>query len=139
MSIFVCKLFNQIHNIDVHSSVKIHRRRHTEESSIGHRNFEVLCSRRHVDQVLYVIAVHDLLLLFLPPEDVVLPEKPKLKVMNKVPNLKKVKKEMKKLRDIQGPAQAANTFTSGQYAIVVSSVILCKHCCLIKADSCLKN
>ncbi|XP_062865894.1 39S ribosomal protein L16, mitochondrial [Trichomycterus rosablanca] len=56
----------------------------------------------------------------LPPDfrDVVLPEKPKLKFLNKVPNLKKAKKEMKKLRDIQGPAKAANTFTSGQYGIV---------------------
>ncbi|XP_030269948.1 large ribosomal subunit protein uL16m [Sparus aurata] len=56
----------------------------------------------------------------IPPDfsGVVLPEKPKLKVMNKVPNLKKAKKEMKKLRDIQGPATSANTFTTGQYAIV---------------------
>lgn len=56
----------------------------------------------------------------IPPDysDVVLPEKPKLKFMNKIPNFKKVKKEMKKLRDIQGPAMAANTFTTGQYAIV---------------------
>lgn len=56
----------------------------------------------------------------IPPDysDVVLPEKPKLKFMNKVPNFKKAKKEMKKLRDIQGPAKAANTFTTGQYAIV---------------------
>ncbi|XP_020491562.1 39S ribosomal protein L16, mitochondrial [Labrus bergylta] len=56
----------------------------------------------------------------IPPDfsDVVLPEKPKLKFVNKVPNLKKAKKEMKKLRDIQGPARAANTFTTGQYAIV---------------------
>ncbi|KAK9542900.1 hypothetical protein VZT92_000723 [Zoarces viviparus] len=55
-----------------------------------------------------------------PPDysDVVLPEKPKLKFMNKVPNFKKAKKEMKNLRDIQGPARAANTFTTGQYAIV---------------------
>lgn len=52
-----------------------------------------------------------------------LPEKPKLKFVNKVPNLKKAKKEMKKLRDIQGPAKAANTFTTGQYAIVVSAFI----------------
>ncbi|XP_037104124.1 39S ribosomal protein L16, mitochondrial [Syngnathus acus] len=56
----------------------------------------------------------------IPPDysDVVLPEKPKLKFLNKVPNLKKAKKEMKKLRDIRGPAQTANTFTTGQYAIV---------------------
>ncbi|KAF6725413.1 39S ribosomal protein L16, mitochondrial [Oryzias melastigma] len=56
----------------------------------------------------------------IPPDytNVVLPARPKLKFLNKVPNLKKAKKEMKKLRDIQGPAKAANTFTVGQYAIV---------------------
>lgn len=58
-------------------------------------------------------------------EDVILPEKPKLKFMNKVPNLKKAKKERKRLWDIQGPAKTANTFTTGKYAIVVSPVILC--------------
>ncbi|KAG5833429.1 39S ribosomal protein L16, mitochondrial [Anguilla anguilla] len=56
----------------------------------------------------------------LPPDysDVVLPERPKLKFMNKVPNLKKIKKEMKCLRDIRGPAQKGTTFTTGQYGIV---------------------
>ncbi|XP_062302890.1 39S ribosomal protein L16, mitochondrial [Osmerus eperlanus] len=56
----------------------------------------------------------------IPPDysDVVLPERPKLKFMNKVPNLKKAKKEMKKLRDIQGPTKGASTFSKGQYAIV---------------------
>ncbi|XP_028999268.1 39S ribosomal protein L16, mitochondrial isoform X2 [Betta splendens] len=56
----------------------------------------------------------------IPPDysDVVIPEKPKLKFLDKVPTLKKVKKEMKKLRDIQGPAKAANSFTTGQYAVV---------------------
>ncbi|KAI3377544.1 hypothetical protein L3Q82_008720, partial [Scortum barcoo] len=56
----------------------------------------------------------------IPPDysDVVLPKKPKLKFVNKVPNLKQVKKEPKKLRDIQGPARTANTFSRGQYAIV---------------------
>ncbi|XP_003969716.1 large ribosomal subunit protein uL16m [Takifugu rubripes] len=55
-----------------------------------------------------------------PPDysDVILPEKPKLKFMNKVPNLKKAKKERKRLWDIQGPARTANTFTTGKYAIV---------------------
>lgn len=53
-------------------------------------------------------------------EDVVLPERPKLKFLEKVPNFKKAKKEMKKLRDIQGPARGATSFTTGQYAIVVS-------------------
>lgn len=56
----------------------------------------------------------------IPPDfsDVVLPERPKLKFLNKVPNFKKAKKEMKRLRDIQGPAKAANTFTKGQFGIV---------------------
>lgn len=56
----------------------------------------------------------------IPPDysDAFLPEKPKLKFLNKVPNFKKAKKEMKRLRDIQGPAKTANTFTTGQYAIV---------------------
>lgn len=56
----------------------------------------------------------------IPPDysDVVLPEKPKLKFLNKVPNFKKPKKEMKRLRDIQGPSRGANTFTTGQYGIV---------------------
>lgn len=67
-----------------------------------------------------------LLLSCLPLKDVVLPERSKLKFMNKVPNLKKAKKEMKKLRDIQGPAKTANSFTTGQYAIVVSAFLFCK-------------
>ncbi|KAL7852745.1 hypothetical protein SRHO_G00185300 [Serrasalmus rhombeus] len=56
----------------------------------------------------------------LPPDysDVVLPDKPKLKFLNKVPNLKKAKKEMKRLCDIQGPTKGASTFTTGQYAVV---------------------
>lgn len=55
-----------------------------------------------------------------PPDysDVVLPDRVKLKFLNKVPNLKKSKREAKRLWDIQGPAKAANTFTKGQYAIV---------------------
>uniref|UniRef100_A0A1A8FR22 Large ribosomal subunit protein uL16m n=1 Tax=Nothobranchius korthausae TaxID=1143690 RepID=A0A1A8FR22_9TELE len=50
--------------------------------------------------------------------DVFMPLKPKLKFLDKVPNLIKAKKEMKKLRDIQGPTKTANTFVKGQYAIV---------------------
>lgn len=55
-----------------------------------------------------------------PPDfsDVVLPDKPKLKFLDKIPNLKQGKKEMKKLRDIQGPAKSDNTFSDGQYGIV---------------------
>lgn len=77
--------------------------------------------------MLYVNVVRNSSLLFFTSEDVVLPAKPKLKFLNKVPNLKKAKKEMKKLRDIRGPAKAANTFTTGRYAIVVSAFIFCKH------------
>ncbi|KAM6979477.1 large ribosomal subunit protein uL16m [Aplochiton taeniatus] len=56
----------------------------------------------------------------MPPDysDMVMLDRPKLKFLNKVPNFKKAKKEMKKLRDIQGPSKGANTFTKGQYAIV---------------------
>lgn len=56
----------------------------------------------------------------IPPDfsDAFLPEKPKLKFLNKVPNFKKAKKEMKRLRDIQGPAKTATTFNHGQYGIV---------------------
>lgn len=55
-----------------------------------------------------------------PPDysGVVLPEKRKLKFFDKVPNLKKVKKERKKLEDIQGPTKTADSFNSGQYGIV---------------------
>ena len=60
---------------------------------------------------------HDPFLL--PHLDVVLPERPKLKFMTQVPNLKKAKEGMKKLRDIQGPTKGGSTFSKGQYAIVV--------------------
>ncbi|XP_029283775.1 large ribosomal subunit protein uL16m [Cottoperca gobio] len=71
--------------------------------------------RSHLKVLAAGLKTHDI-----PPDhsDVVLPGKRKLKVVNKVPNLKNHKKEMKKLRDIQGPAVKANTFTKGQYAIV---------------------
>ncbi|NP_001007765.2 large ribosomal subunit protein uL16m [Danio rerio] len=56
----------------------------------------------------------------IPPDfsDVELPEKPKLKFMEKVPNLKQAKKEMKRLRDIQGPSRTATKFSQGQYGIL---------------------
>ncbi|XP_037545956.1 39S ribosomal protein L16, mitochondrial [Nematolebias whitei] len=56
----------------------------------------------------------------IPPNfsDVVLPEKPKLKFLEKVPNLKKAKKEPRKLRDIQGPSKAATSFLNGQFGIL---------------------
>lgn len=55
-----------------------------------------------------------------PPDysDVVLPKRVKLKFLNKVPNLKKAKKEPKKLWDIRGPAQSATNFTVGNYGIL---------------------
>uniref|UniRef100_V9LA05 Large ribosomal subunit protein uL16m n=1 Tax=Callorhinchus milii TaxID=7868 RepID=V9LA05_CALMI len=55
-----------------------------------------------------------------PPSynDVIIPEKPKLKFINKVPNYKKPKKWMKRLCDIRGPALRAVTITRGQYGIV---------------------
>jgi len=56
----------------------------------------------------------------IPPDfsDVVLPPRPKLKFLDKIPKLKKAKKEGKRLSDIQGPANAGNDFTTGEYAIV---------------------
>lgn len=51
----------------------------------------------------------------------VIPERTKLKFMDKVPTLKKVRREMKRLKDIVGPEQRENSFTSGQYGIVVGS------------------
>ncbi|XP_067833603.1 large ribosomal subunit protein uL16m-like [Heptranchias perlo] len=55
-----------------------------------------------------------------PPSynDVVIPEKPKLKFINKVPNYKKPRRWMKRLGDIRGPATRANTIAWGQYGIV---------------------
>lgn len=78
--------------------------------------------------------VDNLFFLSLAHIDIVLPDKPKLKFVNKVPNLKKVKKEMKKLRDIQGPARAANTFTTGQYAVVVGIFIFPINHCPLKSS-----
>ncbi|XP_047436467.1 39S ribosomal protein L16, mitochondrial [Mugil cephalus] len=56
----------------------------------------------------------------IPPDysDVVLPEKPKLKFMNKAPNFKNPKKMFRRLRDIQGPTKGGQNFTTGQYGIV---------------------
>ncbi|KAI4830636.1 large ribosomal subunit protein uL16m [Pseudochaenichthys georgianus] len=56
----------------------------------------------------------------IPPDhsDVVLPDRRKLKFVNKMPNFKNAKKEMKNLKDIQGPATTANAFTKGEFAIV---------------------
>ncbi|XP_006011708.1 39S ribosomal protein L16, mitochondrial [Latimeria chalumnae] len=56
-----------------------------------------------------------------PPPDyseVTLPERPKLKFLEKVPNLLKPRKETKNLSDIRGPSSVATTFSEGQYGIV---------------------
>ncbi|KPP72932.1 39S ribosomal protein L16, mitochondrial-like [Scleropages formosus] len=55
-----------------------------------------------------------------PPDysGVVMPERTKLKFMDKVPTLKKVRREMKRLKDISGPERKLNTFTTGHYGIV---------------------
>lgn len=63
--------------------------------------------------------VHNSSLVF-SSKDVVLPDRRKLKFVNKMPNFKNAKKEMKNLKDIQGPATTANAFTKGEFAIVVS-------------------
>uniref|UniRef100_A0A8U7M6B5 Large ribosomal subunit protein uL16m n=1 Tax=Corvus moneduloides TaxID=1196302 RepID=A0A8U7M6B5_CORMO len=46
------------------------------------------------------------------------PEKPKLKFMDKVPAVPKVRREPRRLRDIRGPSQVATDFTQGQYGIL---------------------
>jgi len=49
--------------------------------------------------------------------DVELPERPKLPVIQRAPG-REVKKEPKRLRDIQGPTKTGNTFIKGQYGIL---------------------
>ncbi|KAM9860669.1 large ribosomal subunit protein uL16m [Aulostomus maculatus] len=55
-----------------------------------------------------------------PPDhsDVVIPKKTKLKPYQKVPNLVKAKKEMKRLREIRGSRKEPPKFTKGQFAIM---------------------
>ncbi|XP_054027800.1 39S ribosomal protein L16, mitochondrial [Dryobates pubescens] len=55
-----------------------------------------------------------------PPDysGIVIPEKPKLKFMDKVPQVPKVKREPRNLRDIRGPSREATDFTQGQYGIL---------------------
>lgn len=60
----------------------------------------------------------------------VLPEKPKLKLLNKGPNVQKPIKEPRKLRDIQGPTKAGNSFRDGQFGIVVSGFNTYWKCCV---------
>ncbi|NXV05811.1 RM16 protein, partial [Cettia cetti] len=58
--------------------------------------------------------------LALPPDysGISIPEKPKLKFMDKVPAVPKVQREPRRLRDIRGPSQVATDFTQGQYGIL---------------------
>ncbi|CAM5119223.1 unnamed protein product [Eretmochelys imbricata] len=55
------------------------------------------------------------------PQDytnVSIPDRPKLKFMDKVPSVPKVRREFKNLRDIRGPSTEATEFTQGQYGIL---------------------
>ncbi|KAM4703942.1 large ribosomal subunit protein uL16m [Rhinophrynus dorsalis] len=56
----------------------------------------------------------------IPPDysGVNMKDRPKLKFVNKVPDLVKVKKEPKNLKDIRGPAQDGREFQEGEYGIV---------------------
>ncbi|XP_030416841.1 39S ribosomal protein L16, mitochondrial isoform X1 [Gopherus evgoodei] len=47
-----------------------------------------------------------------------IPDRPKLKFMDKVPSVPKVRREFKNLRDIRGPSTEATEFTQGQYGIL---------------------
>ncbi|XP_069484998.1 large ribosomal subunit protein uL16m [Ambystoma mexicanum] len=49
---------------------------------------------------------------------ITLPERQKLKFLDKAPNVQKVVKEMKNLNDIRGPYSKVETFTEGQYGIL---------------------
>ncbi|XP_038036008.2 large ribosomal subunit protein uL16m [Anas platyrhynchos] len=56
----------------------------------------------------------------IPPDysGVTLPERPKLKFMEKVPAVPKVRREPRRLRDIRGPSREATELTQGQYGIL---------------------
>ncbi|XP_065492316.1 large ribosomal subunit protein uL16m [Caloenas nicobarica] len=58
--------------------------------------------------------------LVIPPDysGVTIPERTKLKFMDKVPAVPKVKREPRQLRDIRGPSREATEFTQGQYGIL---------------------
>uniref|UniRef100_A0A8C5QDI4 Large ribosomal subunit protein uL16m n=1 Tax=Leptobrachium leishanense TaxID=445787 RepID=A0A8C5QDI4_9ANUR len=57
----------------------------------------------------------------LPLLGVGLKDRPKLKFVNKAPDLVQVKKEPKNLRDIRGPATEGREFVDGNYGIVALS------------------
>lgn len=52
--------------------------------------------------------------------DVSIPEKPKLRFVERVPLVPKVRREPKNLSDIRGPSTEATEFTEGNFAILVS-------------------
>lgn len=52
--------------------------------------------------------------------DVSIPEKPKLRFVERVPLVPKVRRERKNLTDIRGPSTEATEFTEGSFAILVS-------------------
>ncbi|OXB52576.1 UNVERIFIED_CONTAM: hypothetical protein H355_005373 [Colinus virginianus] len=56
----------------------------------------------------------------LPPDysGVAIPERPKLKFMEKVPAVPKARREPRQLRDIRGPSRVATEFTQGQFGIL---------------------
>ncbi|XP_042640658.1 LOW QUALITY PROTEIN: 39S ribosomal protein L16, mitochondrial [Tyto alba] len=56
----------------------------------------------------------------MPPDysDITFPEKTKLRFMEKVPAVPKVRREPRRLRDIRGPSRQATDFTEGQYGIL---------------------
>ncbi|KAJ7427710.1 39S ribosomal protein L16, mitochondrial [Pitangus sulphuratus] len=58
--------------------------------------------------------------LVLPPDysGITFPEKPKLKFLEKVPAVPKVRREPRRLRDIRGPSREATDFIQGQYGIL---------------------
>lgn len=51
-----------------------------------------------------------------------IPERPKLKFVERMPLVPKVRREPKNLRDIRGPSTEGTEFTDGNFAILVSSV-----------------
>ncbi|XP_062489932.1 large ribosomal subunit protein uL16m, partial [Pezoporus occidentalis] len=53
-----------------------------------------------------------------PPPGIVIPEKPKLKFMEKAPAVPKVRREPRRLRDIRGPSRVATDFIEGQFGIL---------------------
>ncbi|XP_061465703.1 large ribosomal subunit protein uL16m [Rhineura floridana] len=56
----------------------------------------------------------------LPPDysGITIPERPKLKFIERAPALPKVRREYKNVRDIRGPSTEATEFTEGQYGIL---------------------